>query len=362
MIRRKLLLLTLALFLTAPTGQLLAQARSEPKTPSKPTLEQQRLAARLVSRFRSARKDPQRRAEVVESAVQGGHVCVSALYMAIAREMQPQINHYSTRFYQQAKGAAKKKIGSVRLEEVAKLRQTVLGLQNQPDFTKETIVKLGDPALKQLEEIFVVDRAQVLEESESLKTERQQLQEPGKLWERCAVYLYEQLPNDENKPKDPPSFEQYLQGEEALAAGLAAPMDRQTAQIIAANARLAQQLEPEEGRAVLALNLTRNLLGLSALAIDLKLCAAARDHSNDMQTLKFFAHESPVPGKTAPWDRAKRFGTSASGENICLGVRDGKAVNMAWFHSPGHHKNMLGKHSRVGMGQVGAYFTELFGN
>ena len=146
-----------------------------------------------------------------------------------------------------------------------------------------------------------------------------------------------------------------------MAAGLAAPMDPQTQRILATNHRLATQLETEESRAVLALNLTRNLLGLSALVIDLRLCATARDHSADMEKHHFFAHESPVPGKATPWDRAKRFGTSASGENIAMGHRDGQAVNMAWFRSPGHHTNMLGNHTRVGMGQVGAYFTELFG-
>ena len=139
-------------------------------------------------------------------------------------------------------------------------------------------------------------------------------------------------------------------------------MDPRTRQILAVNSQLATQLQPEEGRAVLALNLTRNLLGLSAVAIDLKLCEAARDHSADMKRLKFFAHESPVEGKKTPWDRAKRFGTTASSENIAMGYHDGKAVNMGWFHSPGHHKNMLGKsHTRVGMGQAGTHYTELFG-
>ena len=237
----------------------------------------------------------------------------------------------------------------------------MLALKDQADLTKEMIVKTGDPAMKRLEEIFVVDRAAVFDNAPSLKTEREQLMELGKLWEQCAVALYQQLPNDENKPKEAPSFEKYLQGEESLAAGLAAPMNPQTRQVLAANARLAQKLDPEEGRAVLALNLTRNLLGLNALSIDLKLCAAARDHSADMQRLKFFAHESPVAGKKTPWDRAKNFGTTASGENIMMGVRDGKAANLGWFHSPGHHKNMLGNHNRVGMGLTGAHFTELLG-
>jgi len=336
-------------------------AQGPAKPPAKVTPEEQRETAKLLGQFRLAKKDPAKRAQVVEAAVKAGPACAAAIHAVIGKEMQPQLAHYSGKFSQQASALAKKKIGSVNLEEVARLRQAVIDLQKQPELTKEMIVKTGDPAMKKLEEIFVVDRAAVLEESPGLKSERDQLQGPGKLWEQCAAVLYEQLPDDENKPKEPPSFEKYLQGEESLAAGLAAPMSPQTRQVLAANAQLVQRLDPEEARAVLALNLTRNLLGLNALIIDLKLCAAARDHSSDMQRLNFFAHESPVPGKKTPWDRAKLFGSSASGENIMMGVRDGKAANLGWFHSPGHHKNMLGNHNRVGMGLVGAHFTELLG-
>jgi uncharacterized protein YkwD len=81
-----------------------------------------------------------------------------------------------------------------------------------------------------------------------------------------------------------------------------------------------------------------------------------------MQKLGFFSHESPVPGKKTPWDRAKRFGTTASAENIAAGYQDGRAVNLGWFHSPGHHRNMLGNHRRVGVGRAGGYFTEMFGD
>ena len=98
------------------------------------------------------------------------------------------------------------------------------------------------------------------------------------------------------------------------------------------------------------------------MAIDPDLTGAARDHSADMESLKFFAHESPVPGKKTPGDRAQRFGTSYSGENIAMGTIDGTAANQMWWHSPGHHKNMLGSHGRVGVGRSGVYWTELFGN
>jgi uncharacterized protein YkwD len=354
-------LVAAALLGLVPSAEAQVSGKPSAKAPAKTTPDEQREMAKLLGQFRLAKKDPAKRAEVVAEAVKAGPACAAAMYVAVGKEMQPQLARYSGRFCQQAAAVAKKQIGSVNLEEVSRLRKDVLDLQKQPELTKEMIVKTGDPALKKLEEIFVVDRAAVFEDSPSLKTERDQLQELGKLWEQCAVALYEQLPNDENKPKEAPSFDKYLQGEESLAAGLAAPMSPQMRQVLAANARLAQKLDPEEGRAVLALNLTRNLLGLNALSIDLKLCAAARDHSSDMQRLKFFAHESPVAGKKTPWDRAKNFGTSASAENIMAGVRDGKAANLGWFHSPGHHKNMLGNHNRVGMGLAGAYFTEMLG-
>ena len=77
-----------------------------------------------------------------------------------------------------------------------------------------------------------------------------------------------------NRPKTLPSFAKYLQGEEESAISEATPMDPVTRATLDANARLAPQIDPEEARCILAANHTRNVLGLSALAIDLKLCAA----------------------------------------------------------------------------------------
>jgi uncharacterized protein YkwD len=45
-----------------------------------------------------------------------------------------------------------------------------------------------------------------------------------------------------------------------------------------------------------------------------------------------------------------------------MGYADGNAANLGWFHSPGHHKNMLGNHRRIGLGVSGQYYTEMFGN
>ena len=47
--------------------------------------------------------------------------------------------------------------------------------------------------------------------------------------------------------------------------------------------------------------------------------------------------------------------------NIFAGSQDGHVANQAWFHSPGHHTNMLANHARVGVGRTGRHFTQMFG-
>ena len=75
---------------------------------------------------------------------------------------------------------------------------------------------------------------------------------------------------------------------------------------------------------------------------------------------KFFAHTSPIKGKESPWDRAMNFNTTARSENIAInGSVEG--ANKAWFHSPGHHKNMFrGNLTYIGLGISGRHYTQLF--
>lgn len=106
----------------------------------------------------------------------------------------------------------------------------------------------------------------------------------------------------------------------------------------------------------------RILVGLNALAIDPKLCDAGRGHSEDMNRENFFAHESPVKGKTTPWDRAAKAGTKARGENIYRGRQESSAANKGWFFSPGHHKNLFKNgHKTIGLGQYQRHWTQMFG-
>ncbi len=339
-----------------------SKEQDKPSEPAQLSYAQRQQIQKLVGMYRLAKADKEKKKEAVRLAIQHSPIAAAALLEVIGRELAPQIERYRNNFFKQAQSLANKQVAKVDLAEIQALRQKVLSLSRRPDFSKELIEREADPAMRRLEEIFVLDRQKVLEAFPHLQKERERLREGGELWEVCAVAVWESTPPEAEKPAQKPSFAQYLEGEEALAAGLAAPMDPKNSAILALNARLASQLDPEEARTILALNLTRNLLGLPALWIDLKLCEAARDHSQDMQQLRFFSHESPVPGKKTPWDRAKRFGTTASAENIAAGYQDGRAVNLGWFHSPGHHRNMLGNHRRVGVGRAGGYFTQMFGD
>ena len=136
------------------------------------------------------------------------------------------------------------------------------------------------------------------------------------------------------------------------------PADRQVMQ---ANVAIAARLDAEEAKGILKLNRIRIELGLGALAIDERLCDTGRDHSKDMREKNFFAHESPVPGKETPFKRAERFNTKACAENIYMGSTSGEKAIEAWWHSPGHHKNMVSQCARTGLGHVEGHWTQMFG-
>jgi hypothetical protein len=300
--------------------------------------------------------------QIVDRIFDLGAVGVKMFSAQIEKQVRPQLDRYRDRFFKQALALVASKTKSpVSTKEIADLRAAVLALKEKKDLTKEEIERVGDPAMKRLSELLVIDRKAVLQAAPDLEKERAKLTAVGKYWERCLVFQNGELPEDQ-RAKDPPNFGKYLLGEEELAAGMAMPIDQGARAVLTANERLVGKIDHEEAQGILACNLTRILLGLNPCAIDLKLVEAARGHSHDMETLKFFSHESPVAGKKTPWDRAKLAGTSASAENIFVGNMSGKVANEAWFHSPGHHKNMLADHVRIGIGRSGNDFAEMFGN
>lgn len=332
----------------------------------------------LLAEFRRASGNPARLESTANKLLSIGGPAVSQLLVEVNKQLQPQLRTYGEEFTRQAASVQASR-GGANMAEVERLRAQVLALKEMPNLTKDMIVQQGDPAMAKLTEMLVVEPRMVLERSARLREERVKLLALGRQWERASQYIIAAMQEQEAlarakdrraaagenaeavEPPPLPSFEKYLAGEEELAAKMTMPMDDAARATLAENGKLIGQIETEEARAILACNLMRQLLGLEVLKIDLKLCEAARDHSKDMATLGFFAHESPVPGKTTPWDRAKNFGTTASAENIAMGYADGNAANLGWFHSPGHHKNMLGNHKRIGLGVHNTHYTELFG-
>jgi uncharacterized protein YkwD len=112
-------------------------------------------------------------------------------------------------------------------------------------------------------------------------------------------------------------------------------------------------------------NYERTVIGLRALRIEEKLSEAATGHSSDMATKGFFAHESPVPNKKTPWDRAAlvQFDGNASGENIFMGSTDFQAAYNGWFSSDGHRFIMFSEGPNcTGLGVVGIHWTMMVGS
>lgn len=120
-------------------------------------------------------------------------------------------------------------------------------------------------------------------------------------------------------------------------------------------------------------NQVRQQNGCGALRLNPAISQAAADHSRDMATAGYFAHDSPA-GVT-PWTRMQRDGYNApGGENIARGYAEPKDVVAAWLASPDHRANILNCRFRsagVGYstapaagaspGDAGPYWTQDFG-
>jgi hypothetical protein len=120
--------------------------------------------------------------------------------------------------------------------------------------------------------------------------------------------------------------------------------------------------DEEERACVLVTNDYREMMGARLLEIDERLVRAARKHSEEMSRLQYFEHSSPVPANANPGLRCAHEGFSGyGGENIAAGMRKGKSAFDGWYHSSGHHRNMLGNHGQIGVGRHEELWTEDFG-
>ena len=106
----------------------------------------------------------------------------------------------------------------------------------------------------------------------------------------------------------------------------------------------------------------RVMMGRMPVALNRKLLAAARGHSEEMSKLGYFSHFSPTPGRRTPFERMRIAGYNEGvSENIAL---NGSAAGAheSWLHSAGHHRNILGAgHREFACGNTGNHFTQNFG-
>ncbi|MBP7949198.1 MAG: hypothetical protein KA004_06035 [Verrucomicrobiales bacterium] len=112
------------------------------------------------------------------------------------------------------------------------------------------------------------------------------------------------------------------------------------------------------------LNQRRHVVGLQPLWLDERLSKAAADHSQEMMSLGYFAHESPVEKNKTPWMRGRNagFDGSSSGECIYMGSAAPEAAYSAWWGSDGHRFILFGAGANtLGMGPVGNHWTLMTG-
>ncbi|MCH2100322.1 MAG: CAP domain-containing protein [Planctomycetes bacterium] len=277
-------------------------------------------------------------------------------------------------FAKEASEIAEGRLNKAAMKQVEELRKTWLAASRMASLTKGQVQEVCDSAHAELKTLLDVSVVHVWSASPKLEARwtdlvlrlddqiflydywaaaREQLLEAGGAWARKS-YVKKDLP-------DPLLYERRILAALDRAARLATVMPEKDRKTILANEADLAQLEAEEAAGILELNRIRVRAGLSALRVDLKLCDAGRGHSKDMVEHHFFAHESPLPGKKSPSDRAALAGTSGGAENIAAGQSSGHAAIRAWWYSPGHHRNMMANHGRIGLGRHQNHWTQMFG-
>ncbi|MFM7137354.1 MAG: CAP domain-containing protein [Planctomycetota bacterium] len=293
---------------------------------------------RHVAALRARRATPEQIERAVGDLVALGEPGTAALGMHVDHELARLA----------ATGAARPKTAAVD-EEIDTLRDTLRTLRGDPEPSKERLQEVGLPTLESL-------TAACARREAALAPWRAKRAAADAEAERLAlcVAAWQASATDGGAQAHAARLDD-------LRKGLVAE-DPKSLRVAAENERIAGSLPGDVVPGMMAVNEIRLTCGLSPLVFDPKLCEAAVMHSGDMERHGFFAHESPLPGKQTPWDRAKLAGTTASGENIFMGSTVGGDAIKAWFLSPGHHKNMFGEgHTRQGLGRSGKHWTQLFG-
>ncbi|MFM7283121.1 MAG: CAP domain-containing protein [Planctomycetia bacterium] len=341
--------------------------------------EKGRELSELLARLANPRLTALERERLITEILKCGESGARALSKLATRELERShkaLDSAQERYLAGFEKAAVKLIAARQtreaLAEIKEQRAIVWKLQGDAELSKQAIHDQADPAVLAIRVVLEVDAQAVREHGvPCAKAHAEWEQElAGALeWQELqqrALAALPALPGSAFEPRiDAGAREQLVRAEENWLCTLAMPMSAGDRRVLLENRAMESapdlKLDPEVGLGVLDLNRLRILLGSNALRIDPKLCVASQGHSEDMQRLGFFAHESPVEGKRTPGDRAAKAGTSGGAENIARGQRTAKSANQAWWYSPGHHKNMLGGHARIGLGRKDDFWTQMFG-
>lgn len=116
----------------------------------------------------------------------------------------------------------------------------------------------------------------------------------------------------------------------------------------------------QEIELIACVNAERKKKGLKPLTIDQDLCRAARYHASDLAEQGYFDHNThnvknnKMTKALGTFERIGLFYKGfANTENIAGGSETAEGAYQQWFHSEGHHKNMLNASAtKVGIGFI----------
>jgi hypothetical protein len=305
---------------------------------------------RMVIDFRRAAGDPVKRKAAADKLLKLGPRGAKILYSIVRSDLSGRTTSYKKAFYSKARSIGRGKYRAAGESQIKKWREQ---FRSTGSITKGSLKSKAGPAMDALLGALVPKREELLEDSDSLTSMRQEILALDSVLTRCAAVL--KLESADSKLSDK------LKQQETLLSLMGAPMSDAHRKTVEEPLKQFGKMQFEEWHGVVHLNVIRTLLGLSPMQIDLKLSAAGRDHSKDMSEHKFFSHKSPVEGKSTPWDRAARQGTKSNGECIAAGVSSGPHAIRMWFFSPGHHKIIMSGASRVGLGTHNRKWTLMTG-
>ena len=321
-----------------------------PKTPTTTPAGDKKDIQKLIINFRRAAGNGEQRTKAAAELLELGPRGAKTLRSIVGSDLPRRVAAYKKAFYNKARSIGVAKFRATGLAQIQKWQEQFKSLG---EVTRESLKAKAGPAMDALYKALVPKREEVLENSKSLTARREEIMSLDSILGQCRGLL-------ESK-STAAALSETLKQQETLISLMCTYMSDNDRKPIESDLKQFGRMDFEEWHGFVHLNVVRMLLGLRPMRIDLKLSAAAKDHSTDMSKHKFFSHQSPVEGKKTPWDRAARQGTKSSGECIFTGISVGPRAIRGWFFSPGHHKIIMSKASRVGIGACDHKWTLMTG-